>query len=251
MRRANRAAIGGLLLAANLAQAQAPCSGTVFLTIDTGSMSQARLIADTLARHQVKATFFLANEKTINGDHSLDPAWAPFWKQLAAAGHRFGSHTFDHVYFRGGDLPAGRVRAKPQFGAHAGKVVSWDEAEFCAELDRVKTRFRELTGATLAPIWRAPGGFTTANTVKWARACGYAHVGWSAAGFLGDELPSDRYPNKALLERAVRAMKDGDVMMMHTGIWSRKEPFAPMLDPLIAALKARKLCFGLVGDQGY
>ena len=54
-----------------------------------------------------------------------------------------------------------------------------------------------------------------------------------------------------LLDRAVRTLKDGDVMMMHTGIWSRKEPFAPMLEPLIAALKARKLCFGLVGDQGY
>lgn len=251
MRRANKAAIAGLLLAANLAQAQAPCSGTVYLTIDTGSMSQARLIADTLARHQVKATFFLANEKTVNGDHALDPAWAPLWKQLAADGHRFGNHTFDHVYFRGGDLAEGRVRAKPQFGAHAGRSLNWGEAEFCAELDRVRNRFRELTGAELAPIWRAPGGFTTANTLKWARACGYAHVGWSAAGFLGDELPSDRHPNNALLDRAVRMLKDGDVMMMHAGIWSRKEPFAPMLDPLITALKARKLCFGLVGDQGF
>ncbi len=251
MRRANRAATAGLVLAASLVHAQTPCSGTVYLTIDTGSMSQARLIADTLARRQVKATFFLANEKTVNGDHSLDPAWAPLWKQLAADGHRFGAHTFDHVYFRGGDLPGGQVRARPQFGARAGKSVTWGEAEFCAELDRVKTRFRELTGATLAPIWRAPGGFTTANTIKWARGCGYAHVGWSAAGFLGDELPSDRHPNKALLERAVRTLKDGDVMMMHTGIWSRKDPFAPMLDPLIAALKARNLCFGLVGDQGY
>ena len=52
--------------------AQAGCSGTVYLTIDTGSMSQADSIAATLGKHQVKATFFLANEKTVRGDYSLD-----------------------------------------------------------------------------------------------------------------------------------------------------------------------------------
>jgi hypothetical protein len=31
--------------------------------------------------------------------------------------------------------------------------------------------------------------------------------------------------------------------MAHLGIWSRKDPFAPMLDPLIAGLKARGFCF--------
>jgi peptidoglycan-N-acetylmuramic acid deacetylase len=30
--------------------------------------------------------------------------------------------------------------------------------------------------------------------------------------------------------------------MAHLGIWSRADPFAPMLDPLIAGLKARGLC---------
>jgi hypothetical protein len=31
--------------------------------------------------------------------------------------------------------------------------------------------------------------------------------------------------------------------MMHLGIWSRKEPLAPVLEPLIRGLKARGLCF--------
>ena len=31
--------------------------------------------------------------------------------------------------------------------------------------------------------------------------------------------------------------------MAHLGIWSRKDPWAPMLDPLIAGLKRRGLCF--------
>ena len=240
-----------IALGASAAIAVAPCAGTVYLTIDTGSMSQAQLIADTLAKHQVKATFFLANEKTINGDYSLDDAWAPLWQRLVADGHRFGSHTFDHVYLSGGDKAGLSVRATAQFGAHAGRTQVWDQTRFCAELNRVKTRFGQLTGAPLAPLWRAPGGHTTPATIKWAKACGYAHAGWSAAGFLGDELSSATHPNKLLLERAVKTIKNGDVLMMHTGIWSRKAPFAPMLDPLITALKAKQLCFATVGDSGY
>jgi peptidoglycan/xylan/chitin deacetylase (PgdA/CDA1 family) len=255
MRRASRVAAFCLFLFAGAAAAQpaAPgaCKGTVYLTVDTGSMSQAELIAATLNKYQVKATFFLANEPTVKGDFSLDPGWVQFWQARAAEGHRFGSHTYDHVYFKGGDTADGGVRARPQFGAQAGRTRVWHAAQVCAELDRVKTRFHEITGATLSPLWRAPGGYVTPNTRKWAAACGYAHVGWSAAGFLGDELPSDKYPNQALLGRALANIRDGDVLMMHTGIRSRADPFAPMLDPLIAGLKRRGLCFGLIPDEGY
>lgn len=31
--------------------------------------------------------------------------------------------------------------------------------------------------------------------------------------------------------------------MAHLGIWSRKDPYAPMLDPLIAGLKEKGFCF--------
>lgn len=46
-----------------------------------------------------------------------------------------------------------------------------------------------------------------------------------------------------LLENALKRIKDGDILMAHLGIWSRQDPFAPMLDPLIAGLKARGFCF--------
>ncbi|MDB5806800.1 MAG: peptidase [Betaproteobacteria bacterium] len=260
MRRVSRAAalrvtaLLTTLIFAAPASAQDACKGTVYLTIDTGSMSQAELIAGTLNKYQVKATFFLANEPTIKGDYSLDPGWAAYWKARAAEGHHFGSHTYDHVYFKAGDVKDGsgdKVRSRPQFGREAGKTQTWGPEQVCAELDQVKTRFHEMTGATLSPLWRAPGGYVTPNTRKWAAACGYAHVGWSAAGFLGDELPSETYPNSALLKRALANIKDGDVLMMHTGIRSRKDPFAPMLDPLIDGLKKRGMCFGLVSAKGY
>jgi hypothetical protein len=46
-----------------------------------------------------------------------------------------------------------------------------------------------------------------------------------------------------LLKRALRDIRDGDVLIAHLGIWSRKDPYAPMLDPLIDGLRKRGLCF--------
>lgn len=221
-------------------------SGTVYLTLDTGSMRDAELIADILRKHKVRATFFLASEKTIHGDHSLDPAWAGYWKARVAEGHRFGSHTFDHVYLReprGGQVVAGSFAARPQFGPNAGRDQTWGAPELCGELRRVETRFMELTGRGLDPWWRAPGGRAPQAAMQAASACGFRHVHWADAGFLGDELPSDRFPNDKLLAQALSRIRSGDILMAHLGIWSRKDPFAPMLDPLIEGLKRKGMCF--------
>jgi peptidoglycan/xylan/chitin deacetylase (PgdA/CDA1 family) len=225
------------------------CKGTLYLTFDTGSQSQAEFIAQTLKKHDVKATFFLANEKTVNGDYSLDPSWAAYWKARVAEGHAFGTHTFDHVYVQR-DLADGRIEMKPQFGANAGKKVAWTAQQYCDELKRVDRRFQQLTGATLDPLWRAPGGHLTPHLSAAGKACGYAHVGWADAGFSGDELPSAAYPNAVLLKRALNGLKDGDIFMAHLGIWSRKDPWAPaVLDPLITGLKQKGFCFATLREH--
>jgi peptidoglycan/xylan/chitin deacetylase (PgdA/CDA1 family) len=225
------------------------CSGTIYLTFDTGSQSQAEFIAQTLKKYDVKATFFMANEKTVNGDYSLDPGWAPYWKARVAEGHAFGTHTFDHVYVQR-DLPDGRLEMKPQFGADAGKKISWTAQQYCVELKRVDQRFHELTGSRLDPLWRAPGGRLTQRLRAAGEACGYAHVGWATAGFSGDELPSASAPNDMLLKRALNGLKDGDIFMAHLGIWSRKDPWAPaVLDPLIAGLKRKGFCFATLREH--
>jgi peptidoglycan/xylan/chitin deacetylase (PgdA/CDA1 family) len=69
-------------------------------------------------------------------------------------------------------------------------------------------------------------------------------VGWAPAGFLGDELPSDQFSNPLLLEKALRTIRRGDILLAHLGIWSRRDPWAPaVLEPLIVGLKARGFCF--------
>jgi peptidoglycan/xylan/chitin deacetylase (PgdA/CDA1 family) len=253
MMRARRARAAVLLLAAttNLALAAAPaaCKGTIYLTFDTGSQSQAEFIARTLRRHDIKATFFLANEKTVRGDWSLDPSWAPFWKSLAAEGHAFGTHTFDHVYWQR-DLAGGKLVVKPQFGAHGGQKETWTAAQYCDELKRVDSRFAGLTGQHLDPLFRAPGGHASPNVLAAATACGYRHVGWAPAGFSGDETSSEAHPNAVLLKHALDNLKDGDIFMAHLGIWSRKDPWAPAdLEPLIEGLQQKGFCFATMRDH--
>jgi peptidoglycan/xylan/chitin deacetylase (PgdA/CDA1 family) len=233
----------GLAIASLLGAETRKCSGTLYLTIDTGSMSQAERIRSILKKHNVKATFFVAQERTVNEDKTLDPSWAPYWKGLVADGHSFGSHTFRHGKLTG-DTPDGRVRYLVN-----GKTELLTKAALCEELRRSDTRFQELTGRKLDGFWRAPGGHTTPKALEYAASCGYRHVDWAPAGFLGDELSSEKFPNSVLLKRALAKLKDGDIMMMHLGIWSRKDPWAPELEPLLTGLEAKGFCFATIGSK--
>ena len=144
---------------------------------------------------------------------------------------------------------AATVRARPQFGAAAGRVGTWDQAAVCSEIARVDARFRQIAGRALDRLWRAPGGRGPQALFDMARSCGWQHVGWSPAGFLGDELPSDRYPNDKLLAQALASIRSGDILMAHLGIRSRKDPYAPTLDALIGGLQGRGFCFRTIPEH--
>lgn len=222
----------------------APCK-PVYLTLDTGHMEVAPLMADVLTRHHVKVTFFAANERTKTGDGSLGTHWAPWWKARAQEGHEFASHTFDHTYWRA-DVPSTppQFKVRPSAGPSEGKDFTWTARQYCEEVGKSSARLQEITGKKPLPLFRAPGGKTSPALLAAAKACGYAHAGWSPAGFLGDELPSESYPNAALLKKALQGIQSGDVLLAHLGIWSRKDPWAPtVLEPLITGLQARGFCF--------
>ena len=223
----------------------ATCDKPVYLTIDTGHMEVAPLMADILKRQNVRVTFFAANERTKTGDGSLGETWAPWWKARAAEGHEFASHTWDHAYWRG-DLPGvePRFRIKPTAGPLEGREFTWDAKTYCAEIAHASQRLQDITGKKPLALFRAPGGKTSPKLLAAAKACGYEHVGWSPAGFLGDELPSETFSNDMLLKKALRDIRAGDVLLAHLGIWSRKDPWAPaVLEPLIVGLKEKGFCF--------
>jgi len=241
MRRASSAFLLALLcLTANASANQ--CNGTVYLTFDTGNMEQADFIARTLKERDIRATFFLANTPTRRGNHALDQSWRDYWRERVSEGHTFGNHTWSHYYARK-DLADGQL----QLADRRGKQVVLNKTQYCNELDRVEQQFQQLTGKKLTAMWRAPGGRTTQQSLRWANDCGYPlHVGWDPAGYVGDDLPSERYSNEDLLNKALKNIKHGDIILMHLGIWSRKTPLAPMLPQLIDGLQQRGFCFDVV-----
>jgi peptidoglycan/xylan/chitin deacetylase (PgdA/CDA1 family) len=134
--------------------------------------------------------------------------------------------------------------------AGAGEEVL-DAATLCAELRRPVERLKVLApAARVLPLWRAPGGRTTPNALVMAAACGLRHQGWTANGFWGDELDSAKFPNAELARRALDRTRDGEVVVLHWGIRSRRDPFAHVLEEVIAGLQARGLCFAVLPPEG-
>lgn len=241
-----RLALSGLGLTALLCAPVGACQPgqkAVYLTFDTGHMGVAPLIATLLKKYEARATFFLANEPTLSDGRTLDEEWASWWRARAAEGHDFGSHTWDHDTWVE-DLPGGRLRVRSGGGPAPQWLRELTPAQYCEGLNKPAQRFQAMTGRAMAPIFRAPAGRTSPLLLAIAKHCGYTHVGWSAAGFLGDELPSDRYPNEMLLARALREVKAGDILLAHLGIWSRQDAWAPaVLEPLLKGLSERGMCF--------
>ena len=215
-------------------------------------MEVAPLVADVLQRQQVRVTFFAANERTKAGDGSLGEHWAPWWRARAAEGHEFASHTWNHTYWRA-DLGNARnpsFRVRPSVGAREGRAFVLTAAQYCEEIARAAERLKAVTGKAPLPLFRAPGGKTSPQLLASAKACGYTYVGWSPAGFLGDELPSESASNDALLRKALRDVRSGDILLAHLGIWSRKDPWAPaVLEPLVTGLRAKGFCFATLREH--
>lgn len=226
-----------LVLATTGIQASESCK-PVYLTFDSGNMRDAVYIRDVLRQKNIRATFFVANNKTVKGNRTLEPAWADFWKSLVRDGHVFGNHTWSHHYVRADE--GKRVKAV----SREGKWLLLNQADYCRELSQVANGFRKISGASLQPMWRAPAGRTTRQTIFWAAECGYpVHVGWTRHGYLGDDTPSERFSNEKLLQKALKNIRENEIVLMHLGVWDRKQPLAPILPELIDQLRARGFCF--------
>jgi peptidoglycan/xylan/chitin deacetylase (PgdA/CDA1 family) len=232
-----------LAVAAEPLKPSLQCQKPIYLTFDTGHMGMAPLIADVLRKHQVPVTFFGAHEKTQEGDGSLGQHWSAWWKARGSEGHDFASHTYDHAYWRS-DIDARTFKIRPSSGEQKDQNLIWSSENYCANLKKASQRLEAMTGRASLPLFRAPGGKTSPALLKAASQCGYTHVAWAPAGFLGDELSSQTHSNTALLKTALKSIKTGDILMAHLGIWSRQDPWAPaVLEPLIVGLKDKGFCF--------
>ncbi len=191
----------------------------VYLTFDTGHMGIAPLVADVLARQKVKATFFLADERSTTGGTSLDDDWAPWWTARAAEGHAFGA-----------------LDKAPSPG------------RICTSSQATAERFHAMTGRVMPKVFRVAAGKASPQLSAAAQGCDWVNVAGSVP--LGDDVASRKVTNKQWLQRALRDARPGDVLRAHLGTWPRKDAWASVnLEPLIEGLRARGMCFATLREH--
>jgi peptidoglycan-N-acetylglucosamine deacetylase len=151
------------------------------LTYDDGPNDPHTLhLLDVLAKHQVKATFFLIGTFVQQRPDIV--------QRIVAEGHAIGNHTMTHP--RLPLLSATNVRA---------------ELQNCATA---------ITNAGFAheKIFRPPFGLRRPATLRVARELGYTPVMWTVTCFDWKKTTADR------VERHARKqITGGDVILMHDG----------------------------------
>ncbi len=190
----------------------------VALTFDAGSDAGFTAeILDTLRREGIRASF------------SVTGLWAERNRDLllaiAADGHMFINHSYDHASF------TGLLTQRPPLTAE----------ERALELSRTETTVYHLTQRTTRPYFRPPYGDIDPDVLRDVAADGYDTVlMWTV-----DSLGWDRAPADAIVERCLSLAAPGAIYVMHVGSESQD---AAALPRVIAGLRAAGYAFGTVDD---
>jgi peptidoglycan-N-acetylglucosamine deacetylase len=154
----------------------------VALTFDDGwSADNARTVLAILRREHVTATFF------VNAIWAL--RYPDIWRQIADAGYVVGNHTFRH---------------------HDATAMT--PSELIRDLQRNARVWQEVTGHTMAPLFRPPYGYRDAATDLAAAKAGYPDV------IMWDAVADDTYhlSDREVLRHAT-AGRAGSIVLMHIG----------------------------------
>lgn len=169
----------------------------VALTFDDGPKSgMTEKYLEILAEYQCYATFFMVGQYVEKYPNSV--------KQIAAAGHEIGSHSWCHY-----NLP------------------KKDDATVSNDFQLVAAAFDEVLGKQPA-VFRPPYGSVDERVVKEASAKGMATVFWSVDPEDWKEKNSD-----TLVNNIMSHVKSGDIILLH----ENKTVTLKALPKLLKALK--------------
>jgi peptidoglycan/xylan/chitin deacetylase (PgdA/CDA1 family) len=151
----------------------------IALTFDDGPVATTAAVLAILTRHEAPATFFCIGQRV-----RANPGLV---RQLAAAGHLIGNHSFTHHFF----LDLFSVR-------QLGQEIRDTDAAILAAIGRRPALFRP------------PYGVTTPNLARAIRRAGHQCIGWSVRSL--DTVAQDE---QRLLANMVRALAPGAVFLFH------------------------------------
>ncbi|MGM0897891.1 MAG: LysM peptidoglycan-binding domain-containing protein [Bacillota bacterium] len=187
-------------------------SKVVALTFDDGSDgTNINKILDILKTNNVKATFFVTG--TGINHH---PSWI---RNIANAGHQVGNHSYSH----------------PDF-------TKISIAAMQSELAKTETAYKNVTGKSTKPIFRAPFGAYNANVLKGVGDAGYTHtIQWNI-----DTIDWRGLSSTVITDKVVNNIVPGSIVLMHTGAGASGTPGA--LPGMISKLKAKGYKFVTVSE---
>jgi len=215
----------------------------VLVSFDAGSSDRgATAILDALAARGIRTTVFLTGEFIRH--------YPDIVRRIAADGHEVGNHTDTHPHLTTYSSD-GRQVTRPGV----------TRAFLAAELARTARLYRDATGRTMAPLWRAPFGEHNPEIRRWAAEQGYWHVGWTGGrsgldglDWITDPRSRAYQPADRLISRLVAHAENGGIVLLHLGS-DREEPVANRIGLLFDGLKARGFRFVKASDflarEGY
>jgi peptidoglycan/xylan/chitin deacetylase (PgdA/CDA1 family) len=151
------------------------------LTYDDGPNDPYTLqLLDVLAKHDVRATFFLVGRFVEQRPDIV--------RAIVAAGHDIGNHTWSHPYL---------IWASP--------------AEARRQLERTSRVIEEVTGQT-PRLFRPPFGGRRPGTFGLVRKLGMTPIMWRVSTY---DWEADSH--EFILKKARKRIRGGDVILMHDG----------------------------------
>ena len=184
----------------------------VYLTFDAGyENGNVARILDVLKEEQVPAAFFILGGLIRHAPELV--------RRMQAEGHLVCNHTDRHR-----------------------DMSQYDDATFLAELNSLETRYRELTGASLAPYYRPPEGRFSRQNLACAQKNGYKTIFWS---FAYPDWDNGRQMNaERAKEIVLENIHNGEVMLLHPTSATN----AAILRDVIRELRVQGYRFGTLDE---
>lgn len=166
-----------------------PSVKAIYLTFDDGPIPEATpFVLDVLARYNIKATFFMVGDNVRKHPD--------IFRQVIAAGHRIGNHTFNHI--------GGFRWLSKNYLANTKKAE---------EVMKVESFNSQLS---TPPLFRPPHGWMRPLQYNIIRRQGYRIIMWD----LVTRDYSRRLTAEEVLENVKRYARNGSIITFHDSLRS-------------------------------